>query len=254
MPNQLATLRSIYKHATRVESPGEASLSVALAFQAMHAGRPGPAAIEMPWDIFTQTAELASPLVLPPLPPPPVDTERVQEAARLIAASRAPMIFVGSGAAGAADEILAPGGATSSARCSLSQRSGYRKQRARAGVDDRRSLPALAGHRRRDWHWYPARGPSVALVEPPQRTRRLFASTLTRPRCVAVHPDVGIVADAREATLALIAALEREKSAARDRLPAIRRARERPRSRSAISNPRSATWKPSVAPCPPRAS
>ena len=106
MPNQLQTLRSIYKHATRVESPGEAGLSVALAFQAMHAGRPGPAAIEMPWDVFTQTAELASPLVLPPLPAPPVDTDRVQEAARLIAASRAPMIFVGSGAVDAGDEIL----------------------------------------------------------------------------------------------------------------------------------------------------
>lgn len=225
MPNQLLTLRSIYKHATRVESPGEAALSVALAFQAMHAGRPGPAAIEMPWDIFTQTAEMGSPLALPSLPSPPVDTDRVQQAARLIAASRAPMIFVGSGAVGAREEILglaerlqAPVVAFRSGRGIVSNAHELGLTIAEAyplwqdtdvviGIGTRLEVPR--------WRW----------SNPPsgQKTIRIDIDPAEMRRS---SPDVGIVADAREATLALIVALEREKSAARGRLPAIHRARE----------------------------
>jgi acetolactate synthase-1/2/3 large subunit len=224
MPNQLLTLRSIYKHAARVESPGEVALSVALAFQTMHAGRPGPAAIEMPWDIFTQTAELGSPLVLPPLPAPPVDTDRVQEAARLIAAGRAPMIFVGSGAVGAADEILrlaerlqAPVVAFRSGRGIVSNAHELGLTIAEAyplwqdtdvviGIGTRLEVPR--------WRWpnRPSGQKTVRIDIDPAEMRRS-------------SPDVGIVADAREATLALIVALEREQSAARDRLPVIRGAR-----------------------------
>jgi acetolactate synthase-1/2/3 large subunit len=225
MPNQLLTLRTIYKHATRVESPGEAALSVALAFQAMSAGRPGPAAIEMPWDIFTQTAELGLPLVLPLLPPPPVDTDRVQEAARLIAAGRAPMIFVGGGAVGAADEILslaerlqAPVVAFRSGRgiVSNAHELGLTIAEAHAlwpdtdmviGIGTRLEVPR--------WRWSnrPGGQKTVRIDIDPAEMRRS-------------PPDVGVVADARAATLTLIGALEREQSAARDRLPAIRRARE----------------------------
>jgi acetolactate synthase I/II/III large subunit len=225
MPNQLLTLRSIYKHAARVESPGEAALSVALAFQTMHAGRPGPAAIEMPWDIFTQTAELGAPLVLPPLPAPPVDTDRVQQAARLIAASKAPMIFVGPGAVGAGDEILrlaerlqAPVVAFRSGRGIVSNAHELGLTIAEAyplwqdtdmviGIGTRLEVPR--------WRWSnrPAGQKTVRIDIDPAEMRRS-------------PPDVGIVADAREATLALIVALERERSAARDRLPAIRRTRE----------------------------
>src|SRR5580692_6010220 len=224
MPDQLLTLRSIYKYATRVESPGEAALSVALAFQAMSAGRPGPAAIEMPWDIFTQTAELGLPLVLPLLPPPPVDTDRVQEAARLIAASRAPMIFVGGGAVGAADEILslaerlqAPVVAFRSGRGIVSNAHELGLTIAEAhplwqdtdvviGIGTRLEVPR--------WRW--SSRPSG------QRTIRIDIDPAEMRRS---SPDVGIVADARQATLALIVALEREQSAERDRLPAIRGAR-----------------------------
>jgi acetolactate synthase-1/2/3 large subunit len=198
---------------------------VALAFQAMHAGRPGPAAIEMPWDIFTQTAELASPLVLPPSPTPPLDTDRVQEAARLIAASRAPMIFVGSGAVRAGDEILrlaerlpAPVVAFRSGRGIVSNAHELGLTIAEAyalwqdtdmviGIGTRLEVPR--------WRW--PNGPAG------QKTVRIDIDPAEMPRS---SPDVGIVADAREATLALIVALERVNSPARDRLPAVRRARE----------------------------
>jgi acetolactate synthase-1/2/3 large subunit len=87
MPNQLATLRTVFKRAERVEHPGLAAAAVAQAFQTMRSGRQGPAAIEMPWDVFTQSAEIGAAPVLPPLPNPPLDTDRVAAAARLIANS-----------------------------------------------------------------------------------------------------------------------------------------------------------------------
>ncbi|WP_026380399.1 thiamine pyrophosphate-dependent enzyme [Afifella pfennigii] len=107
MPDQLATMRTLVKWAERIEHPGAAPYHVARAFQEMTSLRPGPAALECPWDQFTATAptELCEPL--PRQPDPIVDGERVAEAAKLIAKARAPMIFVGSGAIEAAEEVAA---------------------------------------------------------------------------------------------------------------------------------------------------
>ena len=105
MPDQLGTLRGFTKWAARIDSPALAPLRVAQAFREMRAGRAGPAALEMPWDVFTESAdtELCEPLAIPA--PPPPDSVHIAEAVRLIAASRAPMIFVGGGALDAVDEI-----------------------------------------------------------------------------------------------------------------------------------------------------
>jgi acetolactate synthase I/II/III large subunit len=105
MPDQLATLRGFTKWAERIDSPALAPLRVAQAFREMSSGRPGPAALEMPWDVFTERAdtEPCTPLAIPA--PPPPDSMRIAEAARLAAESRAPMIFVGGGAIDAADPI-----------------------------------------------------------------------------------------------------------------------------------------------------
>lgn len=105
MPNQLATLRTFFKHAERINHPSGAASAIALAFQQMHSGRPGPAALEMPWDVFTQTAAAEPALKLPPLPSPAVDLDRVDDLIALIANSRSPMIFVGTGALHASEEI-----------------------------------------------------------------------------------------------------------------------------------------------------
>ena len=57
MPDQLATLRTFVKWADRIEYPGAAPALVSRAFQEMLSGRPGPVALEMPWDIFTERAD-----------------------------------------------------------------------------------------------------------------------------------------------------------------------------------------------------
>ncbi|WP_022721716.1 thiamine pyrophosphate-dependent enzyme [Rhodopseudomonas sp. B29] len=106
MPDQLATLRSFIKWADRIEYPGQAPALVARAFQEMMSGRRGPVALEMPWDVFTQRAETTAALTLDPVAPPAPDPDRVAAAAKLIAQSKTPMIFVGAGALEAGDEIL----------------------------------------------------------------------------------------------------------------------------------------------------
>ncbi|UYO38776.1 hypothetical protein KQX62_18935 [Rhodopseudomonas palustris] len=106
MPDQLATLRSFIKWAERIEYPGNAPALVARAFQEMMSGRRGPVALEMPWDVFTQATETAAAQTLELIAPPAPDPDRVAAAAKLIAASKRPMIFVGAGALEAGDEIL----------------------------------------------------------------------------------------------------------------------------------------------------
>jgi acetolactate synthase-1/2/3 large subunit len=106
MPDQLATLRTFVKWADRIEYPGHAGVAVSRAFQEMLSGRKGPASLEMPWDVFTERAEVGPAKTLELFPAPQPDPDRIKSAAALISASKTPMIFVGSGAIHARDEIV----------------------------------------------------------------------------------------------------------------------------------------------------
>lgn len=107
LPDQLATLRSMLKWAGRIEHPTDAPMMVAEAFQQMTSGRPSPVALEMPWDQFPATAEVTPQDPLPKRPVPTPDPEKIAALAALLAAARAPLIWVGSGAIDAAAEIQA---------------------------------------------------------------------------------------------------------------------------------------------------
>ena len=85
MPDQLATLRSFLKWAERIEYPDAAPAMVSRAFQEMMSGRRGPVALEMPWDVFTQRADVAASKPFDRFPAPQPDTERVKAAAALVA-------------------------------------------------------------------------------------------------------------------------------------------------------------------------
>src|SRR3954466_2598040 len=106
MPDQLATLRSFVKWAERIEYPDAAPALVSRAFQEMLSGRRGPVALEMPWDVFTQRTQVAGSTPFEPFPAPQPAPDRIKAAAALIANSKTPMIFVGSGAIDARDEIV----------------------------------------------------------------------------------------------------------------------------------------------------
>ncbi|WP_029586493.1 thiamine pyrophosphate-dependent enzyme [Bradyrhizobium sp. URHD0069] len=223
MPDQLATLRSFVKWADRIEYPDAAPTSVARAFQEMMSGRRGPVALEMPWDVFTQRAETGVSKVFEPFPAPQPDTERVTAAAALIADSKTPMIFVGSGAIDARDEILelaelidAPVVAFRSGRgivsnaheLGLTIAAAYRlwpQTDLMIGIGSRMELPTTFR-----WPFQPPGLKSIRIDIDPSEMRRLTV-------------DAPVVADARAGTRALLAAVRKAGySKTRGRRAAIR--------------------------------
>lgn len=109
LPDQLATLRTLVRHAERIEDPTEAPRKVARAFQEMTSGRHGPVALEIPLDQLPAEAEVTPCDPLPPHPNPVPDPVKIARLAAMIGAARNPMIWVGAGAmeAGAAIRALA---------------------------------------------------------------------------------------------------------------------------------------------------
>ncbi len=225
MPDQLATLRSFVKWADRIEYPDAAPPLVSRAFQEMLSGRRGPVALEMPWDVFTQRADVGVSKPFDPLPPPQPDTGRVNDAAALVAASKSPMIFVGSGAIHAADEILelaelidAPVVAFRSGRgivsnaheLGLTMAAAYRlwpHTDLMIGIGTRLELATMSR-----WPFRPEGLKCIRIDIDPSEMRRYT-------------PDVAVVADAQAGTRELLAAVrKRGYSKTKDRRAAIREA------------------------------
>ena len=209
MPDQLATLRTFVKWADRIEYPDVAPTLVARAFQEMMSGRRGPVALEMPWDIFTARAEVGAAKVFETFPAPVPDADRIKDAATLIAASKRPMIFVGSGAIDAREEILelaemidAPVVAFRSGRgivsnaheLGLTMAAAYRlwpETDMMIGIGTRLELPTMTR-----WPYQPDGLKSVRIDIDPVEMRRY-------------PPNVAIIADAKAGTRALAAAVGR---------------------------------------------
>ena len=105
--DQLAMLRSLTKWADHIEHPAQAGFLVARAFQEMSSGRRGATALQAAWDYFTTPAGVGPPITLPSFPAPEIDLDAIDEAARIIASARAPMLGVGSGALDASPEVTA---------------------------------------------------------------------------------------------------------------------------------------------------
>lgn len=107
IPDQLGMLRSLTKWAERVNAPSEAPMLVAEAFRQMRSGRPRPVGLEVPLDVLAQRGPVdTSPITLP-LYAPPLDPALIEKAADLLGHSQNPAIFVGGGAQGVTDEVLA---------------------------------------------------------------------------------------------------------------------------------------------------
>jgi acetolactate synthase I/II/III large subunit len=209
MPDQLATLRSFVKWADRIEYPDAAPALVSRAFQEMLSGRRGPVALEMPWDVFTQRADVGPSKPFGRLPAPQPDSARIEAAAALISASRTPMIFVGSGAIEACDEILelaelidAPVVAFRSGRgivsnaheLGLTMASAYKlwpRTDLMIGIGTRMELPTTFR-----WPFRPDSLKSIRIDIDPSEMRRLTV-------------DVSVVADAQAGARDLLAAVRK---------------------------------------------
>jgi acetolactate synthase I/II/III large subunit len=214
MPDQLATLKTLLKFAERIEHPTEAPQVMARAFQAMMSGRPGPVAVEMPWDMFPATADVTPVEPLGKRANPVPDPDRIAALAKLVDGAKAPMIVVGGGAANAGPEVLA-----------LAEKIGAPVVAFRTGkgvVDSRHplSLTTIAGFKLWDntdlligigsrlevplARWAPApAGVKIGRIDiDPAEHRRLAV-------------DVPIVADAADGARALTAAVKKKDDPAR---------------------------------------
>ncbi|MDD9797640.1 MAG: thiamine pyrophosphate-binding protein [Alphaproteobacteria bacterium] len=106
IPDQIATLSTITKSATRIDRPQDAPQMVNAACHSMQTGRPRPVAIEMAMDVMADEADVT---LVPPdkLPAPSIENmERLEEAADLIAKAKRPIIVVGGGAVEAGAPLL----------------------------------------------------------------------------------------------------------------------------------------------------
>jgi acetolactate synthase-1/2/3 large subunit len=209
MPDQLATLRTFVKWADRIEYPDNAPAMVSRAFQEMMSGRRGPVSLEMPWDVFTQRAQVAPVKPFDRLPAPQPDPDRIKVAADLIAGSKAPMIFVGSGAIEAREEVLelaemidAPVVAFRSGRgivsnaheLGLTMAAAYRlwpKTDLMIGIGSRMELPTMSR-----WPYQPNGLKCVRIDIDPVEMRRWPA-------------DAAVISDAKAATADLAAAVRK---------------------------------------------
>ena len=209
MPDQLATVRTFVKWAERIEYPDVAPSVVSRAFQEMMSGRRGPVSLEMPWDVFTQRTDVTPVKPFDRFPAPQPDSERIKAAAAMIAASKTPMIFVGSGAIDARDEILelaelidAPVVAFRSGRgivsnaheLGLTMAAAYKlwpKTDLMIGIGTRLELPSMTR-----WPFRPDGIKSVRIDIDPVEMRRVIS-------------DAAIVADAQAGTSDLLAAVRK---------------------------------------------
>jgi acetolactate synthase-1/2/3 large subunit len=105
IPDQLAILKGLTKWAARIGHPSETGKLVNEAFRQMADGRPRPVALEMPLDIMALAGDVDLPEPGSPHEPPAPDPELIDKAAALLAEAKQPLIYVGSGAAEAAEEL-----------------------------------------------------------------------------------------------------------------------------------------------------
>lgn len=102
LPNQMAVVDQISKHAVGLRNAGSVSDDVSNVFHQFLSGHPAPVTVECPLDLWSMRAE-AVPVPEPSFPE--VDQDAINKAADLLAASKAPIICLGGGAHDAPDAI-----------------------------------------------------------------------------------------------------------------------------------------------------
>jgi acetolactate synthase-1/2/3 large subunit len=208
IPDQLGILRTLTKWAARINHPTETGKLVNEAFRQLHDGRPRPVGLEMPPDIMALQTEVALPEADGSLAAMTPDPELIDKAAALLATAQKPLLFVGSGAVAAAEEVLTLAEVLEAPVVSFTGGKGI--------VSDRHYLAqsAVAGHELwRDADVVLAVG--TRLNQP--QTRWGFDANLKLIRIDidpteitrVARPALGIVADAKPALAALCSALER---------------------------------------------
>src|SRR5216683_491086 len=224
IPDQLGVLQTLTKWAARIDHPTQTGKLVNEAFRQLRDGRPRPVGLEIPPDVLALATEVA----LPPADSSPdvamPDSEQIDKAAALLAEAKKPLLFVGNGAVGAAEEVLAIAQMLEAPVVSFTGGKGI--------VSDRHYLAqsALAGHELwRETDVVLAVGtrlhqPQVRWgVDRDLKVIRIDIDPIEITRIL--KPALGIVADAKPALAALHRALERRnprRQSRKDELQALK--------------------------------
>ena len=195
LPDQLALLRGLTKWAERINHPTEAPRIMAEAFRQLASGRVRPVAVEAPWNVFGMKAEVAPTAPLGAYAPPAADPDAIIAAARLIAASKRPLISVGAGALHAGEAVLAL------ARLLQAPVTAHRSGRGIVSDDSPYGLRSVAAHE----YWKDADlliGIGSRLELQHFRWRflprgvKIVRIDIDPTEMVRLKPDVGLVTDA----------------------------------------------------------
>lgn len=232
IPDQQGTVSRLCKYTARIERPEDAPRIVAEAFKAMTSGRPGPALIEMCWDDMAATGpyQEVAPLPLDPAPAPDVDA--IAKAADLLRKAERPLIMVGSGARHAQAEVLALAEKLNAPVTS------FRGGRGIVPADHPLSMSSYAAWQlweqtdcvigigsRMEMIYMRWTGMSSRIVEP-EAPPHLIRIDIDPAEMTRLVPHVPVVADSKEATAALLKALEQGVAPASKDLGRLDRARQ----------------------------
>ena len=107
IPDQLGLIRHLTKWAERINHPAQTPEVMRRAFTELRSGRPRPVEVEMPMDVMGAQTVVAAAHKAVATEPPPLDGDRVRQAARVLTDAKRPMIVIGSGVLHAAPDLLA---------------------------------------------------------------------------------------------------------------------------------------------------
>ncbi|MDE2362975.1 MAG: acetolactate synthase [Hyphomicrobiales bacterium] len=105
IPDQVGLARHITKFAARIDAPHEAAPLAEAALTAALSGRRRPVMLECAMDVWGKPTPRAEPGLARPLKPP-VDEDAAEAMAKILGASKKPLIVLGGGAEDAGPEIL----------------------------------------------------------------------------------------------------------------------------------------------------
>jgi len=206
IPHQLEVMRGLTKYAARIDHPSDAPGIVSEAFRQLRSGRPRPVGLEMAMDVMWQKSMVELRGETPGDHAPEPDPDAIEKAAKLIGAAKQPMIFVGGGADDAGPEIKA--------LAEMLQAPVVAYQNGRGTLDERHYLAHVSTGGALLWRTCDV---AIAIGSRLQGERMTWGmdddikvvhididpTEINR----VMKPDVGIVADAAEATGLLVDAV-----------------------------------------------
>jgi len=216
LSDQRGTLASIIKWADHIEDPTNTSAQMNEAFRQMQSGRPGPASVEMCWDTMAKPWDVNIAPGNTTIDKPAIDEDAVSDAADLIASAKNIMIMCGGGAQHASAEVTAL--AEKLGACVTAFRSGrgvvsedhacgVSSAAARLLWDDTDLLIGIGS--RLELQYMRWGSMDVYHDKPPTGGPKLIRIDVDPEEMHRLKPDVGVVADSADGTLALIDKLDK---------------------------------------------